>query len=122
MFLKVLGWLSGSGIAAIGKQLNDAYKAKLDAKNDSERLEAEQAIAQLEARRGVLVAESQSALTAWIRPALAAPFVIFVWKVVVWDKVMGIGTTDPLSDNMSWVMSVVLGAYFLTRPLEKLRR
>ena len=119
MISRILSWLAGGGIKAIGEQLNRAFQAKLDAKNNAERIEADKQIAVLEARQAVLIAEQGSWRTSWIRPAIAAPFAIFIWKVVVWDKVLGRGVTDPLSDNMTWVMTAVIGAYFLTRPLEK---
>lgn len=117
----ILSWLTGGGIAAIGKQLNKAYELKLNAKNDAERIEADKQIAQLEARQAVLIAEQGSWMTRWIRPALAMPFAIFIWKVVVWDTVLGWGTTPHLSENMYWVMGAIISAYFLTRPFEKRR-
>jgi hypothetical protein len=56
------------------------------------------------------------------RPLFAAKFIIYVWKVVVWDKVLGLGTTDALSGDMSqWAMAVVT-AYFGGRTLEKVAR
>ena len=119
MIGSILSWLAGGGIAAIGKELNRAYQAKLDAKNSAERIDAEKQIAVLEARQAVLIAEQGSWRTSWIRPVIAAPFAVFIWKIVVWDKVLGWGTADALSENMTWVMTVVIGAYFLTRPLEK---
>ena len=31
-----------------------------------------------------------------IRPLLALPVIIYLWKVIVWDKVLAWGTTDPI--------------------------
>lgn len=57
--------------------------------------------------------------TALPRPLFA--FVIYVWKVVVWDKVLGLGTTDALSTEMSqWAMTI-LAAYFGGRSLKNVR-
>jgi hypothetical protein len=45
-----------------------------------------------------------------------------VWKVVVWDKVLALGSTDPLSGDVAhWAMTV-LTAYFGGRSLEKVAR
>lgn len=121
MIGRILSWLTGGGIAAIGKELNRAYDAKLKAKNNSERIEAEKQIAQLEARQAILIAEQGSWMTRWIRPAFAAPFVIYDAKVIVWDKVLKLGTTDPISPEFWQLQMIVFGAYFLTRPLEKRR-
>lgn len=119
MIRRVLGWLTGGGISAIGEQLNQAYANKLKAKNDHERIEAEKEIHQLSARQAVLVAEQNGGLTSWIRPLFALPFIIYNFKIVVWDKVLGLGTTDALSPEYWQLQMIVFGAYFLTRPLEK---
>jgi hypothetical protein len=121
VFGMILSWLTGGGIAAIGRELNEAYKAKLNAKNETERLEADMAIAQLSARQAVLVAEQGSWLTRWIRPAFALPFVIYDAKIVVWDKVLGWGSTDALTPEFWQLQMIVFGAFFLTRPFEKAR-
>lgn len=115
----ILKWLTGGGIASIGDQLNKAYETKLKAETDSEKLKADMDIEQLKARQAVLVAEQGSWLTSWIRPGIAAPFIVFLWKIIVWDKVLGMGTTDDLSPQIWQVFMVVVGAYFLTRPFEK---
>jgi len=117
----ILSWLTGGGIAAIGKQINHAYELKLNAKNNSERIDADKRIAELQARQAVLIAEQGSWMTRWIRPAFAAPFVIYDFKIIVWDKVLKLGTTDPLTPEFWQLQMIVFGAYFLTRPLEKRR-
>lgn len=118
MFFKLLTWLSSGGIAAIGEQLNKAYDAKLKATNDHEKLEAEETIARLQAQQAILTAEQGRWLTAWVRPAIALPFVIYLWKLVIYDKVLAWGSTDNLSPELWNLMMVVMGAYFLTRPIE----
>ena len=59
------------------------------------------------------------AKTRWIRPLFALPFIIYNLKVVVWDKVLGLGTTDVLSDQYWQLQMIVFGAYFITRGLGK---
>lgn len=118
----VLKWLTGGGIAAIGTELRGAYEAKLRATNDRERVEAEERIARLEAQQSVLIAEQGRWLTAWVRPAIALPFVVYLWKLVIYDKVLAWGSTDNLSPELWNLMMVVMGAYFLTRPIETVLR
>lgn len=118
----ILSWLTGGGIKAIGEELRAGYEAKLRAQTDSERLQAEETIARLEAQRSVLIAEQGSRLTAWVRPAIAAPFVVYIWKLVIWDKVLGYGATDDLSPQLWQMMTIIITAYFLTRPFEKVFR
>lgn len=120
MFGALLSWLSGGGIKAIGGELRAAYEAKLKATNDHEKLQAEETIARLEAQQSILLAEQGRWLTAWVRPSIALPFVIYLWKLVLWDKVLGWGRTDDLSPNLWWMMTTVVTAYFLTRPFERI--
>ena len=103
----------------IGEQLNKAYELKLLAMNDKERIAAEKAISQLEAQRDILIAEQKHWMTRWIRPAFALPIVIYVWKLVVWDTVLGWGVTPHPGQFIEWLVLVVVGAYFIGRPLEK---
>lgn len=118
----ILSWLTGGGIKAIGAELRGAYEAKLKATNDHEKLEAEQNIARLEAQQSILLAEQGRWLTAWVRPAIALPFVIYLWKLILYDKVLAWGATDNLSPELWNMMTVIIGAYFLTRPLETVFR
>lgn len=126
MIGKILSWLSSNladgAISSIGKQLNNAYQAKLSAQNNDARIEADKRIAQLNAHQAVLIAEQGSWITRWIRPAFAAPFVIYNTKIILWDKVLGLGTTDALSPEFWQLQMIVFGAYFLTRPFEKRAR
>ncbi|WP_162651311.1 hypothetical protein [Lentilitoribacter sp. Alg239-R112] len=122
MIAKILSWLAGGGIAAIGQQLNDAYSAKLNAQNNEVRIEADKRIAYLHAQQAVLIAEQGSWMTRWIRPAFAAPFVIYNGKIILWDKALGLGVTDALSSEFWQLQMIIFGAYFLTRPFEKRAR
>jgi hypothetical protein len=72
--------LGGGIVGTIAKQINVAYQNKLNAKNAKERIEADKLIAELEARRAVLVAEQGHWMTRWIRPAFALPFVILCFR------------------------------------------
>lgn len=116
----ILSWLAGGGVAAIGKEIRQAQKDRLDASNAESRLKLDERIAFLDARKAVLLVEQNSRLTSWIRPAFAFPFVAYIWKLVIWDKIFGLGATDPLSPELAQIMMVIIGAYFLTRPIEKI--
>lgn len=119
MLATILGWLGSSGVRAIGAQINEAYKNRLEAQTNSEVIAADERIDRLQSQKSILLAEQNNRLTSWIRPLVAAPFVLFLWKVIVWDKVFSMGVTEPLSEPLGEIMAVIVGAYFLTRPLEK---
>lgn len=109
----ILNFLGGGIVGQIGKELNAAYKSKLAAKNNTERVEADKVISTLQARKDVLVAESRSRWNIAFRAFLALPFGLFVWKAVVWDKLLGLGATDDLSADLWNLMMVVYGFYFV---------
>lgn len=92
---------------------------KLNSKSEIARVEANERLTYLKIRQEVLLAEQKSRLTRFIRPLFAMPFIIFNFKVVVYDKVLGLGTTDNLSEQFWQLQMIVFGAYFLTRPFEK---
>lgn len=119
MIAKIIAWVTGGALDRVTGHLKDAYVAKKQAESDEQRLEADLRIRQLEAQQNVLIAEQGNWKTRWIRPVIAFPFVAYLWKVVLWDKVFGLGATDPLSAQLSEIMMVMIGAYFLTRPFEK---
>lgn len=119
MIAQVISWIAGGALDRVGRHLKDAYLAKKQAESDEQKLEADLRIRQLEAQQGLLIAEQGRALTRWIRPAFAFPFVAYLWKIVLWDKVFGLGSTDPLSSELGEIMMVMIGAYFLTRPFER---
>jgi uncharacterized phiE125 gp8 family phage protein len=70
----------------------------------------------------VLIAEQGRWYTALPRPLFAFAFVIYVWKVVVWDRVLGLGTTPALSGDVAQWAMIVLTAYFGGRSIEKVAR
>ena len=115
MFSAVLSWLGNLFGGPFAKAAVDAYRAKLAAENTSEKIAADLAARELSVEQRerelageMLVAEQGRWYTALPRPLFASAFIIYVWKVVVWDKVLGLGTTDAHSGDMSqWAMAVV---------------
>lgn len=115
--IKLLLSLFGGGIPA---QLRQAYEAKLAAANDAERIAAEVQIARLEARQA-----SHAIGGRWItliQIAWALPFVIYNAKLILWDKVLGWGVTDPLSPELYMLQNVIVGFFFVTTTIRGLAR
>lgn len=122
-------WLAALIGGPVVRGMIDAYKAKLDAANARDRIAADLAAkeieAGIEARRqanALLIAEQGRWYTAIIRPLLAAPVIIYLWKVIVWDKVLGLGTTDPLTGTVAEWAGLIVMAYVGGRTLEKVAR
>lgn len=124
--LGVLGRLLGGPFA---RAALDAYRAKLSAENASEKIAADLAARELEVEQRerelalqILSIEQGRWYTSLPRPLFALAFIIYVWKVVVWDKVFGLGSTDPLSGDVAQWAMIVLTAYFGGRSVEKVAR
>lgn len=122
----IWGWLakliSGPIInAAIG-----AYKAKLAAGNETDRLAADLAAKELlldqrqrELNAQVLIAEQGRWWTALPRPLFAYIMVFYFGKVVIFDAALGLGSTDPLRGMVGEWAGWIMMAYFGGRSLEK---
>jgi hypothetical protein len=81
--------------------------------------------AEIDARRqasAIIIAEQGRWYTAIIRPLLALPIIIYLWKVIVWDKVLGLGTTDPITGMIADWTGMILAAYVGGRSIEKVAR
>jgi len=79
--------------------------------------------AEIEARKSadaLIIAEQGRWYTAIIRPLLALPVVVFMWKVIVWDKVLGLGSTDALAGDVAAWSGAIVTTYVGGRSLEKI--
>src|SRR5262245_2461755 len=120
-------WLANLLTGPIIQAAISAYKAKLAAGNETERLAADLAAKELaldararEISAQIVVAEQGRWWTALPRPLFVYAIVIYVWKVVVWDKVLGWGVTDPLTGTVGDWAGLIMVAYFGGRSLEKI--
>ena len=106
--------------------LIDAYKARLAAANTTDRIAADLAAkeieAEIDARKQaaiIILAEQGRWWTSMIRPLAAMPVVIYLWKVIVWDKVLGLGTTDAITGEVGTWVAIIIASYFGGRTIEK---
>lgn len=132
----LLSFLSGPLLSFLGgpviKGMIDAYNAKLAAGNTSERIAADLAGRELlveqrerELATQLLVVEQGNWVTRWVRPLWAMPFIIWTWKVIVWDKVLGNwthGNTDSLEGWVATLGVTIAAAYFGGRTIENVAR
>lgn len=89
--------------------------------NTSARIALEEEVAALQARRDVILAAQSDPMERWVRIGFALPFVAYVWKLVVWDKLLGWGVTDNLSADLWNILYIVLGGYFVDTVVRRLR-
>ena len=129
MFGMVLGWLGNLLGGPFARAAVDAYRAKLSAESTSEKIAADLAARELtvetrerELATQLAIAEQGRWYTALPRPLYAFAFIVYVWKVVVWDRVLGLGSTPALTGDVAQWAMIVLTAYFGGRSLEKVAR
>ena len=120
-------WLASFLAGPIVNGAIAAYKAKLAAQNSQDAMAADLAAkaiaAEIEERKSanaIIIAEQGRWWTALVRPLLAAPVVIYLWKVIVWDKVLALGSTDPLAGDVAQWAGLIVTTYVGGRSLEKI--
>jgi len=109
----LLNLISGGIIGKIGAQINEYREISLKAQNDGERIKADRAANVLQAQKEVMVAESRSNWNIVARVFAGLPLMLFVWKVIVWDKLLGLGVTDALDPKMWNLLYLVYSFYFV---------
>jgi hypothetical protein len=119
-------WLASFLGGPVVNGLISAYKARLEAANtegvQAADLAAKGIAAEIEARKSaaaIVIAEQGRWYTALVRPLLAAPVVIYLWKVIVWDIVLGLGVTDPIGGDVGVWAGMIVTTYVGGRSLEK---
>jgi hypothetical protein len=109
-------------ISKIVAAIADAKVKLANAQTDQERIHAQERVDTLSARKDVLVAESGTRINSLIRAGFALPFVIYNAKLVLWDKVLALGSTDGLSPELFQVEVACIGFYFLYDIAARLKR
>lgn len=111
-------------------------QARIDLKNaetDQEKIHAQERIKELEAKRDVLIKESNTPWNTIARFALMAWLPVYLWWVVINDKIVckwytsvedvsRVCSTDPLSPWLAGLAGVIVGFYFVTDIMQKMKR
>lgn len=120
----MLGWLIGliNPLGPIVRQVLSTQERLAVEANSERRIDLEGELAVLEARRDAILAAQSDPMERWVRIGFAAPFVLYIWKLVVWDKLLGWGVTDGLSTDLWTILYIVLGGYFVDTVVRRLRR
>jgi len=116
MFLSILSLVFG----ALPTVINSLSKARLElaeATTEQEKIAANERIKVLEARRDILLKESETPWNNVARFLFVAPVATYWAWTIVWDKILcpsGNCSTDPLADWQMNIFWTILGFYFLT--------
>jgi hypothetical protein len=102
-------------ISAYNKTLDaNVAKYKVDGTVDIEALKA--SIVEKQATRDIIIAEQGNWLTRLPRPLMGLSVAAYVFKFLVWDKVLGHwthGFTDGVDGYSATIVGIILGGYFL---------
>jgi hypothetical protein len=123
MWMAILSFLGGPVI----KGLIDAYNAKLKAGNADAKIAADLAATEIAAQvseTNAILQYRTAEIGHWYEPdKLMGYFVtIYFGKLLIFDKVFGLGTTDPLAGFAATTSNLVVSFYFAKRGFENVAR
>jgi hypothetical protein len=123
MWMAILSFLGGPVI----KGLIEAYQAKVKAGVADNKTAADLAGAEIAAQvqeSNAIMAYRTAEIGHWYEPdkLLGYCVVLYFAKLLVWDKVLGLGTTDPLSGFAAVTANLVVSFYFAKRGFENVAR
>jgi hypothetical protein len=123
MWMAIISFLGGPVI----KGLIEAYQAKLNAGNVDSKIAADIAADEIAAQTAETQAITQLKIAQighWYEPEKLAFYITiaFYAKCLVWDKMLGWGTTDPLAGDVSVWAGMIMGFYFTKRGFENVAR
>lgn len=95
-------WLGSLLTGPIIKGALDAYNAKLKSGNTSETIAANLATRELEVQKREIEVQTEyrrALIGRWYEPTnlFGYTMVVYFGKIIVWDKVLGWGVTDPIT-------------------------
>lgn len=123
MWMTIISFLGGPVV----KALIDAYSAKLKAENVDSKIAADLAASEIAAQTAETKAVMQyrtAELGYWYEPDKLIGYCVTVYfaKLLVWDKVLGLGSTDPLAGFAAITANLVVSFYFAKRGFENVAR
>ena len=111
----------------VAKALVGAYHDHLQATTTDNMTAAKLAGQEIGAQQAEILAESQLKIAEighpWeVEKLFAYVTLVYYFKLLIWDKVLGIGTTDPLVGWVSVTANLVISFYFVKRSFENVAR
>jgi len=123
MWMAIISFLGGPVI----KGLIDAYQAKLRAGNVDNKIAADLAAGEIAAQTAEINAQTRLKIAEVghpFEPEKLAFYIVLVFfaKCVVWDTILGLGTTPALKGDVSTWAGLVMSFYFGKRTFENVAR
>jgi hypothetical protein len=127
MWLALAKWLGSFVTGPVFDDLLKGYQAKLAAGNTSESIAADLAARELAVQSRELELQTQLRLAEIghpFEPDRLMGFCVTVYfaKLLIFDKVLGLGTTDGLAGFASTTANLIVASYFAKRGFENVAR
>lgn len=121
--MTILSFLGGPVV----KGLIDAYQAKLKAGNVETKIAADLAASEIVAQTAetnAIMRYRISEIGHWYEPDKLMGYCVAIYfaKLLVWDKVLGLGSTDALAGFAAITANLVVSFYFAKRGFENVAR
>jgi len=123
MWMAIISFLGGPVI----KGLIDAYHLKLKAANADAKIAADLAATEIAAQVMENQAQSQLKIAEighpWeVEKLFAYVTLLYYGKLLIWDKILTLGSTDPLTGWALWAANLIISFYFVKRGFENVAR
>ena len=123
MWMTIISFLGGPVVRA----LIEAYGAKLKAENVDSKIAADLAASEIAAQTAETKSVMQYRIAEighWYEPDKLMGYCVALYfaKLLVWDKVLGFGTTDALAGFAAITANLVVSFYFAKRGFENVAR
>ncbi|QPF93793.1 hypothetical protein [Bradyrhizobium commune] len=123
MWMTIISFLGGPVV----KALIDAYSAKLKAETTDAKIAADLAAGEIASQTAETKAIMQYRIAEighWYEPDKLMGYCVALYfaKLLVWDKVLGFGSTDALAGFAAITANLVVSFYFAKRGFENVAR
>lgn len=101
-------------VTTVSNNISNEKIALMTATTDREKIETQERINALQATRDVLIAETaKSKIPMYMQVLMTAPWVAFLAKAVIWDKMLGWGSTPTLLPEEWYLCYMIYGFWFV---------
>jgi hypothetical protein len=123
----MLQWLVTALASPILNAGIEGWKAKLQSDNDRDRVAADLAGRELAVQQKEAELQTQYRIAEighWYEPDKLMGYAVAVYlgKLLIWDKVLGLGSTDPLVGWVEITSNLIVSFYFAKRGFENVAR
>jgi hypothetical protein len=124
-WLGIIGQILGfmPSIAGIANKIADTKVALARVEGDRERERLTAELGMLEAQVNLQAREADyTQLNVIMRCGFALPIIIVIWKILVWDQTLQLGSTPALGQDVWNLIYIVAGFYFVHSVAQLVRR